>query len=209
MIGRGFCFGIKRERDLKQVSLIMAHYQKTYYALNKTNSKNIMISLLQNSDDTFTPVLDIYSDKDGCQMNLRQYLDLYNASTEIFEFLDGKCKPPFINLSNDNTQLFISGQVSACKTVMFKQTHNDYTSVVCIAKNTFEMLLKLRPLIQRYLIRFEQSMGDIADTYKKVKAGDNNIKDKINMHGFDVTNFALELKLYANGVTDAVFNCKM
>jgi hypothetical protein len=175
-----------------------------YYGLNKSNTKHILLSLVRNGDDTFTPLLHIYSDKNGCRMTLRQYLDLYNSSQLLLDYLDGKNKTANLDLSNENNQLNITGRLSACSMLVFKQVELNHTSVVCMAKNTFEKLLLLRPIIQRILMRYEQSMEAIVYAYKIHKDG-GEILDKMNTNGFDLTTFGMELKFFANGVHDSVF----
>jgi hypothetical protein len=183
----------------------MDHFNKHYYALNKSNTKNILISVVRKGDGTFFPLLHIYSEKYGCRMSLRQYLDMYNSSQELFDYLNGMSKSAFLDISTDNNPLFISGKMSTCSMLVFNQQVDEtHTSAIYMAKNTFEQLLNLRPIVQRLLLRFEHSMPDMIDTYKKHLAGEK-IDDKINMHGFDITTFALELKLYPTGVTEGMF----
>jgi hypothetical protein len=183
----------------------MDHYRKMYYALNNSKTKHILLSLVRDADDTFTPLLHLYSDKDGCRMTLRQYIDFCNASPVFLEFLDGKSNSTNLDLSNENIDLNITGRQSTCRMLIFKQIDLNHTSVVCMAKRTFENLLLLRPIIQRTLMRYEDSMDDIRFASKKYN-DDGIIINNINIHGFDLTTFALELKHFANGVHDSVCN---
>lgn len=184
----------------------MALFQKTYYNLNKSNSKCILLALVKN-EDKFTPTLFIYGDKSGVRLSLRQYLELYNSNDDLFAFLDKRVKSAFLNLSNEEDgKVWISGLQTQSTMLMIRQFEKNYNNVVCIAKETFEKLLTLRPIIQRTLIRMEQSHSDIAETFQHHKAGEKNFLDKINMFGFDVYNFAWELELFENGVTEVEFN---
>jgi hypothetical protein len=176
-----------------------------YYALNNSKTKHILLSLVRNADDTFTPLLHLYSDKDGCRMTLRQYMDLCNSSQVFLEFLDGKSKSTNLDLSNENNDLNITGRQSTCRMLIFKQIELNHTSVVCMAKKTFENLLLLGPIIQRTLKRYEDSMQDIIYACKMYN-DDGKIINNINIHGFDLTTFGLELKLFAHGIHDSVFN---
>jgi hypothetical protein len=179
----------------------MAHFQKLYYALNRSSSKNILISLVHNNDGSFSPLLHIYGGKDEISMSLRQYNDLYAASENLFNFLDARCDSAFLDLSNDHNQLFVTGRRTNYPMVIFKQVEQNHTNVICIAKNTLEKLLELRGIVNRLLLRYEKSMPDIIDVYRKQKAGEQ-INDKINMYGFDLALFGWELKAFSSGVTD-------
>lgn len=177
----------------------MSHYQKSEYPLNKSHSKSVQISLLRKGD-AFTPSLQIYGDKDSVKFTLRQYLELFTANPDIFAFFDGLTETVFLDLTNENTQIFVTAKkLASCSMLVFKQIEDGHISVVCIARNTYEKLLDLRPIIHRLLLRFEKSMPDIMDTYKKVGSKDwqNIIGDKINVYGFDITAFAYEVMLYS------------
>jgi hypothetical protein len=179
----------------------MAQFQKSYYSLNRSNSKNILISLVHNSDGSFSPLLHIYGGKDGISLSLRQYTDLYASHDELLNFLDSRCESAFLDLSNDQNQLFCTGRRTNCSMLIFKQLDGNHTNVVCVAKNTFEKMLDLRPIINRLLLRYEQSMPDIMDVYRRQKSGEQVI-DKINTYGFDLALFGWELKHFADGVKD-------
>jgi hypothetical protein len=178
----------------------METYLKSFYALNNSKSKNILISLVRK-DDKFTPYLQVYSNKDGVRLTLAQYLELYNSCNELFEYLDGRVPNTFLNLGTEENQLFVTGIKSVCSMIGIKQLEDNRTKCICMAKSTFERLLDLKPLIVRLLNRYEQSMPDIMETARKVKAGEI-LPDRFNMHGLDLHLLALELKLYSNGVTE-------
>lgn len=177
----------------------MAHYAKKYYSLNQSNSKNILLSLLHQPDDTFRPLLQIYGGNDGVCLTFKQYVDLYRANNDLFSFLNGRTESVTLELGS---QLIVTGRHGNCPMLLFKQVEENRTNVLFIAKTTLERLLTLRPLINRVMMGFELSMPDIIETYKKIKTGEQ-FAEKINAHGFDITTFALEVQLFGNGgVTD-------
>lgn len=181
----------------------MALFQKHYFSLNNSVSKNILVCL-SRKDGKFSPALHLFGEKDGLVLDLKQYSTFVKEKNNALAFLDGGASAFEFCISNKDNELQVQGRKGHCVMLMMRQVEKigGRVSVVCIAKNTFERLMELDKLIMHIMTRMDKSIFECEMLLKK----EHKIDDLgINEHGLDMYALDMELNLFESGVKDCIF----
>lgn len=182
---------------------IMALFQKHYFSLNNSVSKNILVCL-SRKDAKFSAALHLFGEKDGLVFDLKQYTAFVKEKNSALAFFDGGASAFEFCVSNKENELQVSGRKGHCVMLMMRQVEkiSGRVSVVCIAKNTFERLMELDKLIMHLMTRMDKSVPECEMLLKK----EHNIDELgINEHGLDLYALDMELNLFESGVKDSIF----
>jgi hypothetical protein len=183
----------------------MELYNKRYFALNKSLSKSILICLKRN-EDVFLPRLFLYGAKDSVLMSLSQFATLILEEPQIMKFMNGQADKLEFDLSTGDNELAVSGKTGAVRYVVLRQQDkcSGRLNVLSMAKATYQRLIDMSSLVQRYMVRLEKAAPVCGEMYTKYKNEDlcPSMHDKISEHGFDFCVFAMELLLFESGVQD-------
>jgi hypothetical protein len=174
----------------------MALFQKKYFALNNSLSKNILVCL-RKKDGKFSAQLNIFGEKDGITLTLGQYKGLVSEKNNVLSYMDGGVSALDFDLSGKDTELFATGRKAQCAMLLMRQVDklSGKVNVVCLAKNTFERLMELEPLITHEMTKLDNS----ATECEMIKGGG------VNEHGLDLCALEMEMNLFEMGVKDCIF----
>jgi hypothetical protein len=188
-------------------SIAMELFNKRYFSLNKSLSKNILICL-KRTENGFLPRLFLYGGKDSILMSMTQFANLILEEPRIMEFMDGRAAKFDHDLSSAEDELTISGKIGSVRFVVLRQQDKESgrINVLSMAKTTYQRLIDMSSLVQRMMVRFEKAAPVCQEMYVKYKKGDlcHTFYDQISPHGFDFCVFAMELLLFEAGVRDDV-----
>jgi hypothetical protein len=183
--------------------LTMELFSKSYFALNRSLSKNIVICL-KRTEAGFLPSLVLYDNKGGVTLSLNQFASLILEEPRIMDYLDSRSAKLDYTLSTPENPLTVSGSAGKCRFIVLRQQRGHILNVLNMAKVTYQRLIDMSSLIQRYMVRLEKAAPTCQEMYVKCQKGElcPSLHDKISEQGFDFCEFAMELLLFENGVKD-------
>jgi hypothetical protein len=182
----------------------MALFQKQYFSLNNSLSKNILVCL-RRKEGKFIPLLHVFSEKDGLSLTLPQYRALLCEQQNILAYMDGGVAALEFDLPSEETELNVSGRKSQCAMILMRQVEktSGKVSVICLAKKTFERLAELSSLVIHSMEKLEKSAQECEKIF--TSGHQNDLVLGVNAHGVDLHALRMELQLFEHGVKDCIF----
>lgn len=183
----------------------MELFNKNWFAITKTCTKNILICL-KRSEDEFLPRLFLYGDKNSVEMSLTQFASLILEEPQVMDFMDKRIDKLEFKLSTPEHELDVCGSCGTVRYVVLRQKcqKTGYMNAVTMAKGTYQRLVEMSSMVQRILVRMDKAAPTCHEMQVKYKAGDlcPSFYDRISEQGFDFCAFANELTLFESGVKD-------